>query len=287
MPWTNYHSHTYYCDGKNPPEDYIQEALYQKLPAYGYSSHAPVPFDCEWTIPQRKINNYLNDIKALRSTFRNKIQIYIGLEVDYIPCISGPQHVEIKKLGLDYTIGSIHFVDSFKNGKKWCIDWTPDFFFNGVKNVFNGNIKNAVLRYFELTREMLENSPPDILGHFDKIRMHNNNFSHFDETENWYKNAVEDLLHLIKKKNVIVEINTRGYYKAGSNLYPHPWCYNVIKQLGIPVSINSDAHSPDEITKGYKYAANVLLDSGIDEIWSLVEGKWKPFKFDPVKGIGL
>jgi len=287
MPWTNYHSHTFYCDGKEHPEIYIKEAVHQKLVAYGYSSHAPVPFECEWTVPERKIKNYINDINTIKKEYAGQLQVYLGLEVDYIPDITNPDHEKIKNLGLDYTIGSIHFVDSFDDGERWCFDWTYDFFMKGIKEIFQNDLIKAVKRYYALTRAMLQESRPTIIGHFDKIRMHNENMSFFNESDKWYKNEIEEVLKLIKQKNTIVEINTRGYYKSGSDLYPHPYLFGKIRKMDIPITINSDSHKADEITKGYKYAAENLKKHGIDEVWAFIDGEWKPFKFDTVKGIDL
>jgi histidinol-phosphatase (PHP family) len=285
MPWTNYHSHTYYCDGKNPPIDYIHEALKQGMAAYGYSSHAPVPFHCEWTIPKRKTEAYLSDIAEIKRAMNKKIEVYLGLEVDYIPGVMGPKHPSVLQLGLDYTIGSIHMVGTFDDGEQWCIDWTYDFFLKGLKEIFHGNMKNAVLRFFGLTREMLHESPPDLLGHLDKIRMHNRQNSLFDEGSAWYKNEMAETLKLVKKQNVILEINTRGHYKAGAGLYPHPNFFGEIRKRDIPVSLNSDAHQPHEITKGFLYGAQLLKENGIDKTWALVDGKWQPFTFDPSHGL--
>lgn len=285
MPWTNYHSHTYYCDGKNNPQDYIEEAIDQNLIAYGYSSHAPVPFDCDWTVPQIKISQYISDVLQIKNKYSDKIQVYLGLEVDYIPNITGPQHENISTLNLDYNIGSIHFVDSFKDGERWSIDWTYDYFMKGLKEIFNNDAKKCVKRFYELTKMMLSESTPVMIGHFDKIRMYNKNNDLFDENKGWYINEIEDVLKLIKEKNVIIEINTRGHYKAGSEIYPHPSILKQIKKMSIPISVNSDSHKPDEITKGYQYAFEALLNAGIDETWSLVNNKWQPYKFHPVKGL--
>jgi len=287
MSWTNYHSHSYYCDGKNHPEDYILEAVNQGLAAYGYSSHAPVPFSCEWSVPERKIESYISDINIIKEKYRDKLEVYLGLEVDYVPGITGPRHKNIQKLNLDYTIGSIHFIDKLTDGEHWCFDYTPDYFMKGIKEIFNGDAKKMVQRFFELSKAMLQESTPDIIGHFDKIRMHNSNNSLFDENEKWYKNEIDEILKLIKSKNVIIEINTRGYYKSGSSLYPDPALFEKIRKMDIPISLNSDSHKPDEITKGYKHGAGLLKEAGIDEIWALIDKQWKPFHFDIVKGIDL
>lgn len=43
----------------------------------------------------------------------------------------------------------------------------------GFEAIYKGDIKACVKRYYALVREMVENYTPTILGHFDKIWMHN------------------------------------------------------------------------------------------------------------------
>lgn len=285
MPWANYHSHTVYCDGEKAPEFYVKEAIRQNLIAYGYSSHAPVPFSCDWTIPGNKIMSYVSDIEKIKQKYEDKIQIYLGLEIDYIPEITGINASNPERLNLDYTIGSIHFVDILPNGERWSFDWTYDFFLKGLQEIFNNDVKKMVRRYYELTKEMLVKNTPDILGHMDKITMYNVKNKFFDPKEKWYLDETEELFRLIKEKDVIVEINTRGLYKNGLSLYPNPAFLKRIKEMNIPISISSDSHKPEEITFGLRQAADILRNEGIDETWILIDRLWKPFPFDSVKGI--
>ena len=280
MPYSNFHSHTSFCDGHASPEDYIKEAFRQKIFAYGFSSHAPLPFPCDWTIKKNKIENYINEIKELKLQYGNNIHIACGLEVDFIPGISSPNSPEITSLELDYTIGSIHFVDSFKDGKNWQIDNTPDIFHTGLVHIFNNNIQKAVTRYFELTRQMLHDSPPDILGHLDKIKMHNTKNKLFDEQENWYREEIIRTLNLIKEKNVIVEINTRGFYKRNENLSPGIWILKIIRDMEIPIIVISDAHEPHEISLGMEYTYNILKNLKFNTVSSFFNKSWQSFQFD-------
>ena len=43
--YTNYHGHCHYCDGQEPPEAYVRAALEQGMRSYGFSSHAPLPYN--------------------------------------------------------------------------------------------------------------------------------------------------------------------------------------------------------------------------------------------------
>ena len=124
MFWTNFHSHTIFCDGTDKPEVYLQSAINQKLKVYGFSGHAPVSFPSKWAMPYHSVYKYLEEVNYLKKKYKDLIEVYVGMEVDYIPGLTGPYSDFIRSLKMDYVIGSIHFVDKFKNGQDWKIDST-------------------------------------------------------------------------------------------------------------------------------------------------------------------
>lgn len=280
MTWTNYHSHCKFCDGSDQPYVYAEEAVDLGLLAYGFSSHAPTPFIVPWAMDVDNLRSYVREIKQLKDAWKNHIQIYCGLEVDYVPGVMGPKSFYIREANLDYTIGSIHFVDAFADGKPWEIDNTSKVFEEGLQTIFNGNVKLAVSRYFELTRQMVLEECPDIIGHIDKIKMQNEGNKYFNENEEWYRNEMIITLDLIKHTRAIVEVNTRGIYKKKTNeTYPSEWVLKELYKRNIPVTINSDAHHPSEIAAEFEFAADLLKSVGFEYVYNLFDGKWRPFRY--------
>jgi histidinol-phosphatase (PHP family) len=278
--WVNYHSHTNYCDGALPPVDYTLEAIRLGLPAYGYSSHAPVDFETVWCMPRANLENYLSDINAIREKYEKDLQVYLGLEIDYFPGIAKSRKDIIREIPLDYYIGSVHFVGSFDNGEPWNIDTSYELFQRGIKEIFHSDIKKAAIRFWELTRQMIEQYRPDVIGHIDKIKMHNAEGNFFNENEKWYKDQVKLTIDLLKDYDCKVEINTRGYYKyQKTDLYPSDWIIDLLHKSDIPLMISSDSHHPSEITKGMEYAASRLKALSIDKIFALYNHKWSEFEF--------
>lgn len=287
MAFTNYHSHTYYCDGTDAPEVYVKQALELGMPVYGFSSHAPVPFSLAWAMDAERVPDYLDDIQTLKEQYAGKIEIYAGMEVDFVPGKIGVQDYFIKNLGLDYTIGSVHFVDAFDNGKPWEIDNTTVRFERGLNQIFGGDIQQAVTRYYELTRQMIQEQPPDVVGHLDKIKMHNSKKHFFSEEEEWYRLEVLKTLDEIAKAGIIMEANTRGIYKKlSAETYPSSWVFQEAFKRNIPVQINSDGHHPREIISNFEEAAAMLQEAGYKTVRVLYQGLWqdKPFT---TKGIEL
>ncbi|MEK6478252.1 histidinol-phosphatase [Catalinimonas sp. 4WD22] len=276
MGFTNFHGHTHYCDGKGRAEEYAEAAIAQQMPAYGFSSHAPIPFEVAWTMKESEAEKYVAEVRNAKAQYADQLQIYTGLEVDYIPEVAGPGHERIRKLGLDYTVGSVHFVDFFPNGHPWEIDGKHALFLEGLERIFKGDTPKAIERYYSLIRQMVVEDPPDIVGHLDKIKMQSEEGDLFSEESSWYRDAVEETLQVIQKKGLITEVNTRGIYKKKTvDPYPSPWILERMKALDIPIMLNSDAHHPREITACFEETANLLLDIGYDHCRVLLDGKWQ------------
>ena len=281
MSWTNFHSHSHFCDGTDALNTYLQQAIQQKFAAWGFSSHAPVPFPCKWTMEEEQLPQYLNEIHQLKRTFSDQIRIFAGLEVDYVPGITGPGRILSMAPELDYTIGSVHFVDHLPDGRPWEIDGRHEVFLEGLNAIFGGNIRLAIQRYYELIRQMVEEDQPDVVGHLDKIIIQNEAGQLFSGVEPWYREAVMHTLETIRDAGIIIEVNTRGIYKGlVKNPYPHQWILEEIHAMNIPITLNSDAHHPREIAGAFPETAQLLREIGFGQLQVLLEDEWEPRPFD-------
>ena len=269
--WTNYHCHTNFCDGKKSVAEVVAAAKAQGMIALGLSSHAPLPFPNKWSMQPEKFATYLQEINQEKKR-AGELQIYAGLEVDFIPGKISPHSF---KDSLDYTVGSIHFVN-----ETWEIDHTYDIFMEGLTNIFGGSIRKAIARYYELTREMVLNTTPDIVGHMDKVKMHNRGDRFFMEDEPWYREQVDLTLSTIARAGCIVEVNTRGIYQNKTDTtYPSPWILKEILQRDIPITLSSDAHHPDDLTNRFPETARELISIGFKKLRILLNGRWTDVAF--------
>lgn len=287
MTWTNYHSHCSFSDGTDEPRLYAQAAVAQKMLAYGFSCHVPMPFFCAWSMKLENLAAYTAEIEKLKKEFAGRLQIYRSLEIDYIPGFIGPASSFIKDANLDYTVGSIHFVDRFEDGAHWEIDGTSAIFENGLQQIFGGDIRKVVTRYYELTRMMVQEECPDIIGHIDKIKMQNPANKYFSEDEEWYKAEVLKTLDVIAETKAIIEVNTRGLYKKKTaEPYPGKWMLLEVLKRNIPVTINSDSHHPKEVTAEFENSAALLKQVGFETVKAFIDNKWQDYKFSE-RGVTL
>jgi histidinol-phosphatase (PHP family) len=279
MQFFNLHTHSNFSDGKANAEDVVLEAINQGLEVLGFSDHSPVPFENSFAIKNNEVHNYISTIKSLKEKYQDKIDIYCSMEMDFIPGIVNDFKKTKEELGLDYLIGSVHLVGNDVE-KLWFIDGSKvETYDEGLNNFYNGDIKKGVKTFFYQYNEMIETEVFDIVGHFDKIKMHNRD-RYFLEEDKWYRDLLLETLTLIKEKSLIVEVNTRGIYKKrSSDFYPSTWILPIMREMNIPVVISSDAHLPNELTLCFKQAEEALKTAGYKETMC--------FKNGTFNGIGL
>lgn len=272
MSWTTYHCHTPYCDGQSDMESFILTAIQRQDSIMGFSTHGPVPFASDWNISSKNLIHYYEEISRLKEKYKDKITIYSGIEADYIEGELNAHSETLLPTNLDYKIGSLHYLGTIAGDKAWAVDSYYDEWEEALKTKYNSNIDLLIKDFSRQSLKMMEEGGFDILGHVDKVFQ--NGHLHFDENYPVFKNCVLEMLHAAKEKDLIVEINTKSYESLGF-FYPHQSFFPILKQLNLPITINSDAHSIDRIYSGIPQAAEHLLASGITETVELVNGAWK------------
>ena len=276
MQLANHHAHSHFSDGRASAEDFLLEAIEQGLLLYGFSDHAPIPLADVGLMAQSELAGYVNEIERLRATYGDRIQIYRSLEIDYIPDVI---HVDSEHLGdadLDYRIGAVHYVDYLDNGQPWGYESSHEQFEAGVKQIFGGQVRAAVERYYALIREMVDRYPPDVVAHVDRIKKLNGDSRYFREDAPWYRDAVHETLEAIAAAGIIMEVNTKGYYKGeATEPYPSSWVLRAARELGIPVHLSSDAHDPEHITGGFVEMSRLLHEVGYTETTLFLDDEWQ------------
>jgi histidinol-phosphatase (PHP family) len=274
MTYYSFHTHTTYCDGKAKAEVFIKRAIELQMKAIGFSSHAPFPIEVSWNMAEDQLMNYVNEIRSLSAKYQDEIDVYLSLELDYIPGVTKP-FAQIKEaFGLDYTIGSVHLIKSPINNEFLFLDGPDTNYSHGLECFYQGDIKKMVKDYYHQVNEMILQEKPDIIGHIDKIKM-NNKGRYFSEDERWYQNLLMETIDVIKETDCIVEINTRGLYtKKSMSFYPDLNFAKECKKNKIQMTISTDAHHPDELLLYFNEATEMLKESGYDSIRVYDKGKW-------------
>jgi len=264
----NLHTHTTYCDGTLSPEEMVKAAIDKKGNSLGFSEHSYVPFDEEYSMSLEDTPGYIREINALKEKYKDKIEIYLGMEID--------SFTDVVPGGLDYIIGAVHHVE--KDGIKITVDGWAEHLIKVNNDYFNGDFYLLAEYYYKAVALAFKKINADIIGHFDLIMKNNDNNCLFDDTHPRYIKAATDALEQVLEKNKLFEINTGAMYRRKIS-YPYPSVF-LLKELqkrGGEVILSSDSHDSaslyykfDEMRElvkscGFKYIKRFTKDGFIDE----------------------
>ena len=212
------HMHTVFSDGKNLPEEMVQEAIRRGLDTVGISDHSHLD-PCGMTIEASA--EYRAEIARLKEKYAGKIRVLCGLERDFISDDFAPY---------DYVIGSVHLL-TMPDGHHVSVDWTADKQQEGVDKYFGGDWYAFAEAFYATEARVAEVTKCDIIGHFDLI------------TKFIKQSPAFDTRH---------EINTgamsRGYR---TEPYPAKEIRDYIREHGGKLILSSDSHQKETI--GYKF----------------------------------
>jgi histidinol-phosphatase (PHP family) len=205
------------------------------------------------------ISAYLEYIDKLKKSV-SAIKIKTGLEIDFIPGKEKEIREFISGLNLDYRIGSIHYL-----GEK-TVELGPEFY-------EGKNIDRLYELYFDNVMEAVSSGLFDIIGHCDLIRIYGYKPS-FDPGPLYRK-----LAKLMKKMDVVFELNTNGRNRPIADFYPDRRFLKIFREENIPVIVNSDAHIPSRVGQYFEEAYDLLRYVGFSEmaIFEKRERKMVPF----------
>ncbi|MCD8293572.1 MAG: histidinol-phosphatase [Prevotellaceae bacterium] len=270
---TNYHSHCLFCDGRADMDPFVRFALNEGFSAYGFSSHAPLPFPTAWTMEWDRMDDYLGLIDRLKRKYAGLIELYAGLEIDYLNERSNPATGVFQSLPLDFRIGSVHLLYNARS-EVVDIDLPQGKFHRMVDREFGGDLDLVIRLYYRRVMRMLQLGGFDIVGHVDKLHYNAACYRPGVVDEPWYDELVRHCLIDIAWRGYQVEVNTKAYNDLGV-FFPDARYFAFMHSLGIKVQVNSDAHYPHLINNGRPQALRALRAAGYECVMELHGGRWR------------
>ena len=242
----DYHTHSILSDGKDSYEEMVRVAITKGLDEIGFSDHVCLkPVD--WAISLIDIPVMTEQILDLKLKYKGQIKIRYGIEMDYFPGVDTELKELIESLPVDYVIGSVHFIG----------DWNFD-----TDQSLYGKWPNDQLygEYFVLIQKAAASGLFDIIGHLDIIKK----FRIYPESNQ--SKLFEDTIKIIKKHDLVVELNTGGIDRPCADFSPGLKLLEMCYRHNVPVTLCSDAHNAYQIARHFKSAIDLLTQIGYQEI---------------------
>ncbi len=222
----------------------------------------PVPTqDC--AMPQTRYKTYLKQVKKAAKKYQEQITVLQGAEVDFFPDSINWTKQQVTDLGLDFVLGSVHFVGTNQKGENLALDYDKAGFEKCRDNY--GGIQGLVREYFSRVRQMAESGVFDSVGHLDLVKKYNKDKEYFTGDEPWYKTEVLQTLEAIERSGIAMELNSSGLIKCGEQ-YPSLWILQEAKERNIPLTLGSDGHEPGLIATGLREVLETARQAGYQSI---------------------
>ncbi len=194
------------------------------------------------------IEEYLTAVRRMQD---KGYPISLGVEADYFPGGEAELKALLDRYELDYVIGSVHFVDG------WGFD-NPE-----VQHIFEQRDLLELYRYgFEHVKQAARSGIFDIVAHLDNLKVFN-----YRPEEALLEELYEDVAAALKAADVASEINTGLAYRYPvKEMCPSPSFLSKLHKHGVPITLSSDSHFPDDIGTMLDEAARLAWDTGYRDV---------------------
>ena len=200
-----------------------------------------------WTVPyqaERCVYDLEAYVAAIVQAKQRGLPVKLGLEVDYVPGREAETRALLQPYPWDYLLGSVHFIDGLG------VDGEPRLL-DAV------GVEEGWRRYFDALAAAARSGLFDSLSHPDLVKIFGERADAFDYGE---------VVDRIAEAGVAVEVSTAGLRKPVGELYPHPEFLVACRERGVPVTLGSDAHSPDVVGRDFDRARELLRTAGYDTV---------------------
>ena len=259
----DYHTHHERCGhAEGRLEDYVKRAVEIGLEQIGLSDHMPLlhvdpaEYYPGMAMPMEELPRYVEEALWLKEKYRDRIDVRVGLEGDYIEGYEEEIERIVTGYPWDYVIGSVHFLG------EWDISDSRQLHgWEGKK------VLEVYERYYDAVQKAAKTGFYDFLGHLDVIKR----FGHRPEDEEAERELERRTLEVIREHDVAIELNASGLVMPCEDMFPKRRMLETAFALGIPVTVGSDAHRPERVALNLDRAVECLKAIGYRELATFKE----------------
>jgi len=238
------HMHTPLCNhATGEPEAYAAVAEQRGLKGIIITCHNPAPngWASKVRMSMDQFDQYLAMVQRARDEWRDRIDVRLGLESDYVPGVESWLEAFHARAPFHFILGSVHAT-------------LPDY-----KDLYWHNDPLDYQRlYFDHLAKSAESGLFDCLSHPDLIK----NMAPSTWNPQLILDDIQRSLDRIARSGVAMELNTSGLNKAVKEMNPGRLILTEMRERSIPVVVGSDAHEPGRVAADFEQAFTTLQEVG-------------------------
>jgi histidinol-phosphatase (PHP family) len=173
------------------------------------------------------------------------LPVKLGLEVDFFPETIDAVVDFLAPYPWDFLIGAVHWVGG------WSIDHGDvayEFERRGVRRAYED--------YFTVEAQLAASGSVDVLAHVDVVKKHG------DVLEAAPLDLYGKVVDAAVMSETAVEVSSAGLFKPAGEIYPAPTLLSMFNAAGVPITLASDAHRPDECGRAIDAVVAAARDAG-------------------------
>ena len=208
----------------------------------GFSDHGPFPdIDPGHRMQFGQLDEYIASLDILKKKYSDRIRIFKGLEIEYLPSYNEYYKTLLSEKALDYLALGEHLYLS-RSGE--------------IKNIVFAESADDITDYAGEVCRAIESGYFSFVAHPDIFFI---NDLPLDER---IEAACRAIIDCAAEHDMILEYNANGFRRARQLYpdgfrypYPHPMFWELAAKSGIRVIIGSDCHAPDLVyDASFRYA---------------------------------
>jgi histidinol-phosphatase (PHP family) len=275
------HSGQFCSHAEDSLEAVIEAYIHKGFIWVGITEHMPPTEEC-FLYPDEKsagldivkirtrFDEYIKVCRALKKKFMSKIEIYVGFETEaYRGALDYASKLR-QQYRPDYIVGSVHHIDDIP------FDMGPDQYAKALQAA--GGFEGLYSAYFDRQYELLHHLKPEVVGHFDLIRVFDTNYPDHLLLPSVWRRICRNL-EFIRQEGLILDFNLRALSKGAAEPYVAGPILKQALSMGIALVPGDDSHGVAGVAEGFEKGINVLKANKAPLNWI------KPIDFKPSKNV--
>ena len=231
------HLHTPRCQhAQGAPEAYARAAEDAGLKRLVFTDHAPLDdgFDTVHRMARAELPLYHAEIAALAEDWRGRLNIGVGLELDWVAGLERHIAAAVEAADWDLCLGSVHFTPR-GDGWEFIIRREP------------GREEEILAAYWQAFGDAAESGFFQVMSHPDVYR------SVDRDPLPGERDHARRALDRAARAGVALEANTSLLRKGAATIYPAPWLLEEALARGLSFTSASDSHRPEQVGSGFDH----------------------------------
>jgi histidinol-phosphatase (PHP family) len=250
-------------------EEIVLEYIRQGFAWIGITEHAPAAAEDLLYPDERdsgltpeslmaRFRDYIAECRRLQQKYAAVIRIFVGIEIEtykgyrqFVPAL-------VRRFKPDYLVGSVHFVNDTG------FDYSAEYYGKAVDRA--GGIEKLYHDYFDTQFDMIAFLEPAVVGHFDLIRLYDDNYPKTLRLRS-IQEKIKRNLTLIKERDLLLDFNLRAMLKGAPEPYISRPILEMVREMDIPVVPGDDSHGVSSVGCCMEEGVRILKELGFSTHW--------------------